>query len=203
VPEQLRGQVGSAFGAAGAPSRDSSLLRYDAPDTVADFQLAQVPVWSDSLTRARLPRRIGFGQRILAGARLVESTIVTTTNELERRSVYELEDGSRVTLVEGPSEVRLEAVVTTGVGAAPPAAQAAPQENARPRAAAPALRQDAAKSVASADSAAALEPIGAESVIIRPDGTIRLEWRDGGTALALEGPLSIDRLRALRDRVRY
>lgn len=203
VPEQLRGRVAGAQGAVGAAVRDSTLLRADAPEMAADFQIAEVPAWSDSLTRARLPRRIGFGRRILSGARLLETSIVATADTVERRSVYALEDGSLVTLVEGPSTVRLEAVMTTGVDAAPPAAQAAPQERERQRAAAPALRQEAAKALAPADSAIAPERTLGETIIVRPDGTARLEWRDDGTALALEGRLSLDRLRALRDRVQH
>ena len=184
VPEQLRARLAGARGDTGA-APDSTTLRYDTPAAATDFQLAEVPVWSDSLTRARLPRRIGFGRRILAGARLIESSIVTTAPVFERRSIYELEDGARVTLVEGPSSVRLEAVVTTGVDASP----AAPET--------------AAKAVVSDDSVVTLEPDAGETIVVRPDGTARLQWSDGGTALALEGPLSIDRLRALRERVRY
>ena len=190
--------IGGAFAGSvtvGAVSADSA---------AAVFQLAETSVSTDSLTRARLARRIGFGRRILSGAPLVESTIVTTANELERRSVYELEDGARVTLVEGPSAVSLEAVVVTSADAES-AAQASKARQERERrqapaaAAAPAPRAESASPTA--DSLRALDTIGGERIVVRPDGVVRLEWRDDGTVLALEGELPIDRLRALRARV--
>jgi hypothetical protein len=37
--------------------------------------------------------------------------------------------------------------------------------------------------------------------LVRPDGLVRLEWREIGAELSLEGRISIDRIRALKARV--
>ena len=180
------------------------------PAAVTDTATLRVvdPSWSDSLTRARLPRRIGIGARILSGARLVTTSIETSGSELERRSVYVAEDGAVVTLVEGPSAVRLEAIVTTGAGAgadaaAESAAKARADTQQRERANAPLAGRQARKAAADADSVRRAAETGRETVVVRPDGVTRLEWRDGGTRLAIEGRVPIERLRELRDRVRF
>jgi hypothetical protein len=180
------------------------------PAAVPDTATLRVvdPSWSDSLTRARLPRRLGIGARILSGARLVTTSIETSGSELERRSVYVAEDGAVVTLVEGPSAARLEAIVTTGAGAgadaaAESAAKARAEAQRRARGDAPLAQRQAMEAGREADSVRAAAERAGETIVVRPDGVTRLEWRDGGTRLAIEGRVPIERLRELRDRVRY
>ncbi|HEX6058785.1 MAG TPA: zf-HC2 domain-containing protein [Gemmatimonadaceae bacterium] len=176
------------------------------PSAMPDTATLRVvdPSWSDSLSRARLPRRIGIGARILSGARLVTTTIEASGSELERRSVYVTEDGAVVTLVEGPGAVHLEAIVTTGADApAESAAKARPETQQRVRGNAPLAQRRAMAAAPDADSVRAAAEAGRETVVVRPDGVTRLEWRDGGTRLAIEGRVPIERLRELRDRVRF
>jgi hypothetical protein len=190
-----------------------SFLELPAPtDAAASGEMGfRLEPASDSATRAAIARRPGIGSRILRGARLVSSAVDTTARPLERRSIYALEDGAIVTLVERASAVALEAVVTTSVDDAERARTARrvrPRTEPEPAAAAPTPAPapatpppEVGQETRLADGSRVLRPSARETIVVRPDGLVRLEWREIGAELSLEGRVSIDRVRELKGRV--